>query len=353
MDHSKKPTYLFSLDALRVIAILSVISIHISIKVLQELNHDAASAIIPFLMNQNSRFAVPLFFLISGFVLSLNYKDLSYLNFFKRRASRVIIPFIFWSLFYLYMWQGFGFIERINFELLRNIFEGNASYHLYFIPTLIIFYVFFPFIQRLKKFISNLFVFSTLAIIETYFLYIDYYVKAIDINPNHRIVLLSFIMFLIGVVISDHKDKILEFVKSNFQLLLTIFGVISLALPLHVYDLTTKFHTTRFIYSQYNILNYIYTLIFAALFFYIFEKTQLARSIFIRLSKLSFFVFFIHVFIQTLVWNNVVVKLIDTYGKGFLGSFWFAPLIFAVLSTISFGIAYLAHKIKGLSKITG
>jgi surface polysaccharide O-acyltransferase-like enzyme len=49
-----------------------------------------------------SRIAVPLFFLLSGYLLLQKEEPLGV--FFKKRAWKVFLPFIAWSL--IYMWQG-------------------------------------------------------------------------------------------------------------------------------------------------------------------------------------------------------------------------------------------------------
>ena len=50
-----------------------------------------------------TRAAVPLFFMASGFLLLS--KNETYLDFFKKRALKVFVPFLIWSVIYL-VWQG-------------------------------------------------------------------------------------------------------------------------------------------------------------------------------------------------------------------------------------------------------
>lgn len=354
MDHSKKSTYLFSVDALRVLAILAVILIHITTKTLATLHLDIAIAPSSLFINQVSRFAVPLFFLISGFVLELNNKSgISYLTFFKKRASRIITPYIFWTSIYFIVSNHLHPETLLNYKFLKAIFLGNASYHLYFIPTLILFYLAFPFFHGVIKFLKNPFVLICICGVEAIFLYQDYYVKQLDFSYDIRIALLSVSMFITGMVASHYKEKIYEFVK-KYSL---FFAFATIALPLiiflHVQAITIKNHTSRFIYNQYGPLNYLYTLTLSSLLYFLLERTQFLRNFFINLSKLSFFVFFIHVLIQTLLWDNVVQALVEKNGQGILSNMLFDPIMFCVIATISFGLAYFVRKIPYAEKITG
>ena len=77
--------YKVGIDVLRIIAILAVVLIHTTTKTLQISPN--ALLVVPFtlVLNQVSRFAVPLFFMISGFVLELNYNSSEkYITYLKK-----------------------------------------------------------------------------------------------------------------------------------------------------------------------------------------------------------------------------------------------------------------------------
>lgn len=354
MDHSNKRTYLFSIDALRVIAILAVILIHVTTKTLATLHLDITLAPFSLFINQSARFAVPLFFLISGFVLELNNKDgLSYMIFFKKRASRIIIPYLFWTCLYFIVNSGFALQSLLTPKFFLSIILGNASYHLYFIPTLILFYLAFPFLHFAIKILKNPIVFSLIWVLEFALLFQDYYVKQWDFSYDIRIAILSFSMFITGMVASHYKDWLLGFVKKYLYIFTGALFLFPFFIFFHVQSITLKAHTSRYIYNQYSPLNYLYTLNFFSLLFYLLEKTQFRRRLFIELSKLSFFVFFIHVLIQSLLWDNIIDGLIGKYESILLKNFLFDPLLFVIIAGISFGLAYYVHKIPYADKITG
>ena len=344
MDHSKKITYLFSIDALRVLSILAVILIHTSTKSLQSINHDVSIAPLTLFLNQASRFAVPLFFLISGFVLELNYnKSYSYVEFFKKRASRVLLPFISWSLIYALIGGGFSF---------ENIVLGKASYHLYFIPTLILFYLLFPFLHKVIHILKKPVTLTIILVIQTALLYYDYYITRLQFQDIERIAILSFGMFVIGMIASHGKDGVLILAKKYFTLLITTTTVLALLIFWHVYTLTERFDTTRFIYNQHSPLNYLFTVILAVTACGYLESSQKMRKYFILFSKLSFFVFFIHVLVLTYVWQGISF-FINPAQKSLGRILFLDPIFFLLVTFISFGIAYFVHKIPHSSKVLG
>lgn len=354
MDNSKKNTYLFSIDALRVIAILAVIIIHVTTKTLQTLDHNILLAPYSLFLNQVSRFAVPLFFLISGFVLELNNKNnLSYITFFKKRASKIVTPFLFWSTIYFFIGWNFDFQKLLTLRFLQDILYGTASYHLYFIPTLILFYLAFPVLHLLQKFLKNPYVLFTILVLQFTIQIKDYYHGQVNIQENFRIALLSISVFILGMLASHEIEKLYAFIQKRKNILSILLALIIIVIFFHVKDLTLTRHTAGFIYNQYGPLNFLYTILLAMVLFYFLEKTKVLKRAFITLSKLSFFVFFIHVFILNLLWENAVTFFIGIYGKQILTNIWFDPLLFALISFFSFTIAYLVHKIPNAYKLTG
>lgn len=350
MDHSKKATYLYSIDALRVIAIIAVIVIHETTKTLSALNLLIDMAPFSLFLNQVARFAVPLFFLISGFVLELNNKsDMSYGAYFKKRASRVIVPFVAWSTFYYLLGNNFNISSLLNGHYVKALYEGTASYHLYFIPTLIIFYLAFPILHKALPILKKPITLLLLLAVQFLLLYNDYYNGAIQMHTVFRVVILSFAMFVFGMAASHHKEEIFAFAKKRIKTLIILLAALFLLIYPYVRMITLRDDTSSYIYNQFSPLNYVYTLLLTLVVFYLFEKTQFGRKTFIALSKLSFFVFFIHVFIQYVVWDFMILKYVD---QEIWKAFWFDPVIIVIITTISFGIAYVVHKIPFASKIT-
>lgn len=100
-----------------------------------------------------SRIGVPLFFLISGYLLLSKQEDLS--TFFRKRAARIIIPFLVWSIIYDVL-NSNAFASGVTFEGILKMFirilRGPREGHLWFFYSLIGLYLITPI---LRVFISK------------------------------------------------------------------------------------------------------------------------------------------------------------------------------------------------------
>lgn len=338
---AKQKVYVRSIDALRVISILAVVLIHTTTRTLETSGYQLNNYLLTLFLNQFARFAVPLFFLISGFVLELNYDDkLNYFGYLKKRLNRIFVPYVFWSaVYYLFIYNQ----NHDNF--IRVLLTGNASYQLYFIPTLLIFYLVFPLLHKLYKYIANIPVLIILGAVQMYLMHQDYVVHQFTFVDPIRISILGYFVFILGMVAARNKDWILK-MATKFKY---IFVIAVLASVLYVFEegKNRYFQTYNIeaFYSQWRISVLIYTLAIAARLFYLFEMPKLQFKFIAEMSKLSFLVFFIHVIILEFAWN--------LFGKFVYAKPSFDILFFAIVSGVSFGLAYLIHKIPNLNKLTG
>jgi len=143
------------INNLRVIALFAVIVLHTSAVLLSQYgkvplgNWFAAD-----IYNALVRFAVPVFVMITGALLLHRDYDLG--DFFKKRLSKIITPFLFWSLVYVwYSWH----IDEISFDndawtnikqVLHQLKYGS-SYHLWYVYMLIGLYLIIPILSRFIK----------------------------------------------------------------------------------------------------------------------------------------------------------------------------------------------------------
>ena len=139
---------------LRGFAILAVIAIHTTVNYanITKLSMLLITNVVIF---NFSKFAVPLFIFISGFVLSINYKGLfSKKTFYKKRAISIIPSYIFYSILYIL----FNIIlSAINgslkfpslIEIIYHFLTATSYYHLWFFVLITQFYIFYPYIINL------------------------------------------------------------------------------------------------------------------------------------------------------------------------------------------------------------
>jgi surface polysaccharide O-acyltransferase-like enzyme len=344
MEKIKK--YNPAVDALRIIAILAVIFIHTTTRTIQISTQNFQ--IIPWslFLNQIFRFAVPLFFMISGFVLELNHHaNESYFTYFKKRINRIFIPYIFWSgIYYFFIHTG----EKETF--LQALLAGSASYQLYFIPSILIFYLIFPFIHNFYKFLGSIWITILFGLIQIVILYYDYNVHPLRLFSPEQTALFNYFVFYAGIVLANNVERFTSFIRRWRLLFLSGTLIFAFSVFYEGQSLYIKTHNYLYFYSQWRPSVLIYTFFLAGFLYYIFDRNIIRVSIIKALSKLSFFVFFIHVIILEVLWRLIGVKI---FNPQFAKDLWWDPLYFLAVALVSFSIAFLAHKIPHLRKITG
>jgi len=96
--------------------------------------------------------AVPLFLMISGYLLLNNPKTLDFAKFYKKHIPRVFIPFMAWDIIY-FITKIFARKETLQPGLIKKYFDeliaSGSYYHLWFVYTIIAIYLFAPFLKKI------------------------------------------------------------------------------------------------------------------------------------------------------------------------------------------------------------
>jgi surface polysaccharide O-acyltransferase-like enzyme len=135
-----------SVDYIRGLAMLGVIGIHTGA---WSLTYPQPNIHLVALMEIVSRFCVPIFFFVSAFGLFRRYpveEPLEVSRFMTRRMSRVLLPYLGWSLFYMVNYTLMTHDWSIWYPSLfaQFLIFGKASYHMYFLVILLWFYLLMP-----------------------------------------------------------------------------------------------------------------------------------------------------------------------------------------------------------------
>lgn len=144
----KKPR-IHEVEMVRAIAFIATIFRHSLAAFIYDRNMDLFAAAATCTLLSIARFGTPTFLFVTGFVLLYNYEHIKYGVFLKKRFTKVIIPYVFWSVVY------FVFIKLASMDRSVNLVEdlktignqiihGSASYHLWFIIMILQFYILFP-----------------------------------------------------------------------------------------------------------------------------------------------------------------------------------------------------------------
>ena len=286
-------------DNLRVIATIGVIGIHVS-SAYQPLSGSisAYDFWVGNIFCSLSRFAVPVFVMLSGALLLS--KDYSIGTFLKKRLVRLLIPFIFWSFAYIAnsLINDFEAGSRPGFwEIARNIFvqlRDGSSGHFWYIYMIIGLYLFIPIIG---KWVRNATEKEML-----YFLGIWGCVLILDqpliskIKPD---IDLSYFSGFLGYLVLGHYLKIKSFGSQNRTniIALTLIGLVLSSTILGTF--LVHLYTNKYVSTFYEPLSPNIMLYAMGLFILFKNKDVNARPIvFTRnfISKYSYGIFLVHVF---------------------------------------------------------
>ena len=231
-----------SMDALRIIAILMVILLHIV-----ALNISSAEKKLEFTTNYwvssfisaFCRTCVPLFIMISGRYL-LNREETPK-EFYTKRVQKIIGPLLFWTLVYTIYSQYLLYQEIGNIDLkiaVTNILSGQPFYHMWFLYMILGLYLITPLFNPIFRYATNLQLWVLCIILfiaglsfRTYF-----YVHPVEFNPfkwGDSLLYLGY--FLVGYVLKAHK------VRYSTLMLLLVFVICSLCVALFPYIALTQY----------------------------------------------------------------------------------------------------------------
>ena len=173
---------------------------------------------------------MPIFFSLSGF-LFFNYmtkKDNhNYINFIKKKAFRLLIPFVSVALIWMIPIRKIINLSSYNnlslFVILKNLFLGKDTGHLWYLPTLFIIFVMMFYIgkfliknKNIKKDCLSLIILLILST-HSFDFYIYQYINS---------AFMYLLYFYIGWLINKYQNKLFENKKITF----TIIAIISFIL---------------------------------------------------------------------------------------------------------------------------
>ncbi|SEP54856.1 acyltransferase [Flavobacterium urocaniciphilum] len=322
----------YGISLLRVLATLSVIFIHVSAPIVVEFgkisnfNWNVAN-----FYDSISRYAVPVFFMISGSLLL--GKEFEIKDFLKKRLGKIIPPFLFWSLLYCLTNRYIFNHKTFNIsKIVRDVFYGS-EYHLWFVFALIGVYLIAPIFQKWIHFSKQndikyfliiwiLTLFLTIPGVAIYFPKIDF----------------TYFSGFIGYFILGYYLKIYVKCQNWFSFLLILIGL-SVTI-FGTYFMTNKNNEFYYYFYEYLSLN---TLMVCIGIFMIFKKidniNDKFKPIISKLNDCSFGIYLIH---------PLVLSVFTIFG---FNNYFVNPIIDILIVSlacfsVSFIVIYFIKKIK-------
>lgn len=203
------------------------------------------------LLDQLSRFTLPVFFFLSGFGLTLQVMDkpLVLANYYRFRLLKIAAPFLLWSA--ITSFRHFQYIENMSWSekpwssvgfFLKFLFIDGFDYQYYFLIVIFQFYLIFPFIYRWGRHLgAGLAVlalhFAVTSPIETYLGIFGLSLPALHSN----VLLPHFFWCFMGVFVAWHRDKLALWARrwsltGAAALWLGVFALLNVEFIMHLQD---------------------------------------------------------------------------------------------------------------------
>jgi surface polysaccharide O-acyltransferase-like enzyme len=229
-------------DLLRVVAMAGVVMMHTAAGFVNQFNGISFfNWMATNFFDSSLRFCVPVFVMISGALLLK--KDCEYVEFYKKRASKILIPLIFWTIFYT-CWSLFVSRRNLNWHaILLNTLNGSAYYHLWFIYLIVGLYIITPFLRKMVKYFSDRdfkwFIFIWLifgGVVPLFSKTINYFLSEKMFVTYDMLMFVVFVgFFVVGYYLTLRADNI------NIRTSLKIYIASILTTALGTYLLTSRF----------------------------------------------------------------------------------------------------------------
>ena len=312
---------------------------------------------ISFLIYTLSLIAVPMFIMISGYLL-IDRTDSIKKN-FERTIKRLVIPLTFWFTFYLIWKTTFRSVLFSASEIMNFIVSGNMFIY-YFLVILIGLYLLLPIIQLIAKYGSKKLHLSILygSFILTWFIGLTHYFSNLtgSITSLTTWWLPFFSYFWWGFIVKKEMlKKQSKFFQLFFSWILVIFFFGYAGFLLKAGNTTLAFKNGIFYWHDY--LNPAIGLSSVGLFTWIISNKTLKKvtlkpifnKTIITLASLSYGAYLIHMFVM----DYIDIK--HGFAIEFIGNNLISFIIIRPLITIlaSFSISFFISKIPYLRKIIG
>ena len=341
-----KTTNIQWLDSLRALAMLGVIIIHISSPLVNmTYNKNMPYWWIGSVVDSAVRFAVPLFLMLSG--ATLLGKEYKLSDFYKRRFSRVLVPFLFWMVVYwAYRWTTLApKAQPLDISAIWNWATGlflkeGISKHFWYVYMILFIYLFVPFLGKGLRKLNK----SAISNILLLWVVLTFTFKSVPLNMygwsgDYGSKLLGFFLYSGFLVLGFYLSK-LPVYSSRIRISAAAVFILSvLVSAVSTYFFSQKAHKLDLSMYSYLSINTIIQSI--AIFMWIKDssiKNKLISLIQTNISNYSYGIYLVHILVISFLFDNGI------YWK-FAHPLLSLPLLTFIVLVCSFGIIFVLRKI--------
>lgn len=304
MTHIHEQRLLWA-DVSRGVAALAIVILHVASYGMVEIGQEYAGVwMVATFLNSATRWAVPVFFMLSGYFLLKPASSLSLqesVRFYKKRWSRLGLPLVFWTLFYLLLRHTSSFEPGLLMDTLSHwaytLLFDQPFEHLYFLYAICCMYGITPVLNRFVLSRKNSFRALLLASL--------FWALVVPSTRFMGVFWLQFIVYyLFGGWMSEQRLNLTQLRPLAFGLL---FLASTFALFLGTTILTMQLHVTQ----NLKLLNFTHPLVMiqsVSIFLLVYNSDQFLeltlrslKDTLIWLSKVSLGVYLLHPVVLWLV----------------------------------------------------
>lgn len=307
------------LTVLNFILCFFVVFIHTSTSCISDYREKSFLQIFFYFLNRAMTFVVPGFLFLSAVKASLTYdeKSFKYLKFLGKKIKNVYLPYVIISAMFFFIYAKLGYYAFDLKYFLSQLLWGRVSYHLYYIPLLMQFFIFFPLVNYLfKKFNNEMVLVLSVLFNICYNIFFGKILIIFGLDAEvfnlykDRILLTYFFVWIFGQYVGYNYEKYILFINKHIKIISFsyFFFVIYHILHLYLQDLN--------LLGYYNNINtMIFWVLSIIMFLYISQKFSDTK--FFELSKYfsksTYYIYLIHPIFIFVITNNFHIESVTAF----------------------------------------
>lgn len=339
-------------DFVRVISMILIVCIHVPANLLYRYKY--VSIIdwnIANFIDSYSRMAIDIFIMLSGALLLSKSESIA--NFYSKRVKKIIIPFIFWTVFYTF-WERYYRDGNTSIKsTLVNAINTPVYSHLWFLYAIIILYLITPLIKVFTKYLSKKVQFVIcimwLLLISINFLNkFTLFTGKIPVMTFPQNIYLRYIIeygayYILGYTLTDYINRINKGKTILWSIIMFVSNFIifigTYMLSLRNGYIDTRFYDAPSIFTAISsVTGYIFLFGSGKI---LYGKIKKHKNMLLKISYCSMGVYLIHQCVMEVVLNNLYGQKLEQYISCAIA----LPILITIVNVMSILITYYGKKI--------
>lgn len=346
-SNSKRLIYV---DLLKIVAIFSVIIIHINAMRFYNIDIHSSEWQIYNIFYGITKWCVPIFIMASGMFFLDPLKDISIKKIYTKYIFRLAIALFFWATIYI-LYRSFIYNIPLDLSIyIKTLLKAQTNYHLWFLYVIIGLYVVTPILRKIIETAKRKDLEYFLGLWAIFTILIPFFTSFKTFSPMSNIFSqfsISLVGGFVGYFVFGYYLKTFE-IKKNIRIFMYTLGFIAAIFTIY----GTQYLTLRNGVLEQKLYGYLSpSVAIMSISVFIFFKYVISKikfndfsiNVISTLSNCIFGIYLVHdIFIITLTKMQILPNIINPIIC--------VPLFSIVLFIISFIVSYIINKISFINK---